>query len=277
MRRVTPTFLLLFTLASVATAQQPKPDSAAKKEAPPIADNSFLIEEAYNQEYGVVQHISTFQRARDGGWAYGFTQEWPAPSQRHQLSYTVPVFRFKGGSTGVGDLALNYRLQLVGKDEEPLWFSPRLSLLLPTGDVSAGHGAGGPGVEVMLPLSYAISDAVVTHWNAAGNIIKGRNDLGVHGTTRNLRAGASAIWLIAPTFNLMLETVAGRFEALGPTGKRESANSVVISPGARFAINFASGLQVVPGIAFPIGVGPSDGQRDVFLYLSFEHAFRKEP
>jgi len=30
----------------------------------PIQDNSFLIEEAYNQESGVVQHISTFSHSR---------------------------------------------------------------------------------------------------------------------------------------------------------------------------------------------------------------------
>jgi len=30
----------------------------------------------------------------------------------------------------------------------------------------------------------------------------------------------------------------------------------------------------VPGIAFPIGVGPSAGDDAVLLYLSFEHPFR---
>ena len=39
----------------------------AAEEPAPIQDNSFLIEEAYNQEAGVVQHIQTFSRARDGG------------------------------------------------------------------------------------------------------------------------------------------------------------------------------------------------------------------
>jgi hypothetical protein len=34
---------------------------------PPIQDNSFLIEEAYNQEPGVVQHISVFTRTRSSG------------------------------------------------------------------------------------------------------------------------------------------------------------------------------------------------------------------
>ena len=276
-RRVALPVVILALLASHAGAQQAKPDSGKKKEVQPIADNSFLIEEAYNQEYGVVQHISTFQRTRDGDWAYTFTQEWPVPGERHQLSYTIPVVRYRGANAGIGDIALNYRLQVLGKDEEALWFSPRLTLLVPTGDAKQGRGAGGPGVELFFPVSYAINDAIVTHWNAGGNIIHGENDAGVKGTTRNIRAGASVVWHVVPTFDFMLESVTGRFESIGATGKRESDNSVVVSPGMRYAINFASGLQIVPGLAFPIGVGPSSGQRDLFLYLSFEHPFRKLP
>jgi hypothetical protein len=30
-------------------------------------------------------------------------------------------------------------------------------------------------------------------------------------------------------------------------------------------------LQIVPGIAFPFGVGPNRGERSVALYLSLEH------
>src|SRR5262245_48740936 len=54
----------------------------------PIQDNSFLLEEAYNQEPGVVQHISFFTYAAESeAWLYAFTQEWPAPGDaRHQLS-----------------------------------------------------------------------------------------------------------------------------------------------------------------------------------------------
>ena len=97
-----------------------------------IADNSFLIEEAYNQESGVVQHISTFSRPDGGGaWDFGFTQEWPFRGMRHQLSYTVPVLQADGSGTGVGDILLNYRYQLVGDGEIPLHVAPRLSLILP--------------------------------------------------------------------------------------------------------------------------------------------------
>jgi hypothetical protein len=34
-------------------------------------------------------------------------------------------------------------------------------------------------------------------------------------------------------------------------------------------------MQIVPGIAVPLGIGPSDGERSIFLYLSIEHPFRR--
>ncbi|MES2177480.1 MAG: transporter [Gemmatimonadota bacterium] len=276
MRRLLLQFTAIATLASAVGAQQAKPDTA-KKAAPPIADNSFLMEEAYNQEFGVVQHISVFQRTKEGSWAYAFTQEWPSPSQKHQISYTIPILRPDGGSAGVGDVALNYRYQLLGAEEEPLWFSPRVSLYAPTGDVKQGRGAGGPAIELAFPVSYALSDAFVTHWNAGGSLTRADNGFGKTATTRSIKGGVSGIWLLAPTFNVMVEAVASRFQFLTPTGARAEGTSYVISPGVRGAINFASGLQVVPGIAFPIGVGKSSGQRDLLLYLSFEHPFRTDP
>src|SRR5258706_9285357 len=86
--------------------------SLARAAEGPIHDNSFLIEEAYNQEEGVVQHINTFQRFRNSGdWVYTFTQEWPVGGLTHQFSYTVPVVRPGDGHAGVGDVALNSRYQ----------------------------------------------------------------------------------------------------------------------------------------------------------------------
>ena len=58
-----------------------------------IQDNSFFIEEAYNQEPGVVQHIFNLPIDFTNGSreiAPSFTQEWPVFSQTHQFSYTIP-------------------------------------------------------------------------------------------------------------------------------------------------------------------------------------------
>jgi hypothetical protein len=58
----------------------------------PIADNSFLIEEAYNQESGVVQHINAFSRdAASGDWVYTFTRSGRSHGLKHQISYSLPV------------------------------------------------------------------------------------------------------------------------------------------------------------------------------------------
>src|SRR4030042_4709620 len=78
---------------------------AFSQEAIKIQDNSFLIEEAYNQEDRVVQHIQAFQLMKDETWAYSFTQEWPASRQAHQLSYTIPASRTAAPESGMGDIA----------------------------------------------------------------------------------------------------------------------------------------------------------------------------
>ena len=93
-----------------------------------IQDNSFLIEEAYNQEPGVIQHIQTFQYMKNATWGYSFVQEWPVPGRTHQLSYTIPVFHLdtdtNGKKTGIGDVMLNYRYQLIYKEKEGIALAP---------------------------------------------------------------------------------------------------------------------------------------------------------
>jgi len=278
--RVVSCLCPLLAGAQVA-AQEPARDSAvpSTKAIPakgPIEDNSFLIEEAYNQEAGVVQHISTFtlQRATRA-WVYAFTQEWPLLSQRHQLSYTVPfISAGRGTGSGFGDVALNYRYQLSDGTRSGIAVAPRFSLLLATGDERRGRGAGGTGLQVNLPISAELSPRLMAHWNAGATYTpSARNDIGDEASTRTYNLGGSLIWLAAPAFNVMLESVWARSEEVIGPGERFAYRVFYISPGVRGAIDFASGLQIVPGIAVPIGIGPSKGDRQVFFYLSFEHPF----
>jgi hypothetical protein len=98
---LTASFLLLTTLEGQSSS------------SPGISDNSFPIEEAYNQDPGVVQHISNFSRADEGGsWVFSFNQEWPLRGLRHQISYSIPLLHEDG--TGA------HRLNGVGK---PLVFA----------------------------------------------------------------------------------------------------------------------------------------------------------
>ena len=247
--------------------------SATPALAQGISDNSFLVEEAYNQEAGVVQHISNFRRDRAGDWLFTFTQEWPAATQRDQISYTLPL-QSGGAGRALGDIVLNYRRQIVGRGEQPVWLAPRLSIVVPTGSTRKGTGLGGPGLQLNLPLSTKLTRAVVTHWNLGATATSANAD-GTRRTLRSLTAAASAIWLVTPNVNLMLESAWDRTEALDDANVRAAGNHFVLLPGMRAAVNLPSGMQIVPGFGVPIGVGPSRGQRDLFLYLSIEHPFRR--
>jgi hypothetical protein len=266
---------LLLDAATLPAQERPR----ASDEPRPIQDNSFLVEEAYNQERGVVQHISAFARTIGGdAWAYAFTQEWPLGGLRHQVSYTLLVSRADepGGSVGLGDVALNYRYQIGNAEGSPVAFAPRLTALLPVGSSRKGLGAGGPGVQLNLPLSIALP-AIALHSNAGVTYTpRARDALGDRAPTARYNFAQSLVWLVHPKLNLLLEVVGARTQdVVGPD--RTSWNTeLLLSPGVRGALDFRSGLQIVPGLAFPVGVGPSSGERSVLVYLSFEHPFAKQ-
>jgi hypothetical protein len=124
-------------------------------------------------------------------------------------------------------------------------------MLLPTGSSARGLGTGHVGVQLNVPVSMVLARSFVSHWNAGVTAVP-------HTMTYNL--GASVIWLARPTFNAMVEVT---WVEQGGGG----THGFVVNPGIRWAHNFASGLQIVPGVAFPDG-------KAVFLYLSFEHRFK---
>lgn len=235
------------------------PIPTAAQEVEHIADNSFLIEEAYNQEAGVVQHVSTLTLPEtDGSWEYGFTQEWPLGGMRHQLSYTVPILRPEGFDAGLGDVLLNYRYQAVGNGAGRLHVAPRLSVVLPTGSEEDGRGSGSMGLESNFPVSIVASNALALHYNA-GLILSG--DAG----TVDARLGASGVLRVRRWINVLLETV----------WESEQEDVVLLNPGVRWAFDLAGDLQVVPGVAYTVALGP-DAPDAVFLYLSLEHPFSRQ-
>jgi len=236
---------------------------AALPAAAQIQDNSFLVEEAYNQDPGVVQHISTFQHGTHGSdWISTFTQEWPVGGIKDQLSYMVTAAR-AGDPSGFGDITLNYRRQLLGDGEARVAFAPRLSIVLPSGDAHRNLGGGSTAVQVMLPASVVVNDHFVTHWNAGVALTPARD-------TRTWTAAQSVVWLAHRRFNALVETVWSRTDTRG--GGR--ATSLIVSPGVRWSYDLPGRLQIVPGVAMPMSMrDPHD--RSVFTYLSFEHPFTR--
>jgi hypothetical protein len=224
-----------------------------------------------------VQHISTFSRSSGGDWAFSFTQEWPLGGIRHQLSYTVPVQHADGVGTGVGDIGLNYRYQLAGHPAARTVAAPRLTLLLPTGNDEVDRGAGGLGFQGNLPLTLVLGTDLATHWNVGATVTpSARNTLGAKATTTSFNLGASVIWLVRPSLNLLVETLWLSEESVLGEGSTRREETAVLSPGVRAAFDVAGDLQIVPGIAYTIGLSPEAAEDAVFFYLSFEHPFKRQ-
>jgi hypothetical protein len=237
-----------------------------------IEDNSFLVEEAYNQEEGVIQHISSLTYSRSTrDFVYGFTEEWPLFQPAHQISVTLPYSFLDSNSVrGLGDALINYRYQLFTKER---WaaVAPRVSLILPSGSVRNRLGLGAPGLQVNVPVSKRLSNHWITHFNA-GFTVQGAKlpSSGIKRTLDAYNVGASLIWLASPKYNFLLEYVTNFGSELDEAGRKLRFTDPIFCPGFRYAINKGS-LQIVPGIGVPISISSGEPRWGLLFYLSFEH------
>jgi hypothetical protein len=261
-RRLSLVILLHWSLISISTAEP-----LAKG----IQDNSFFVEEAYNQEPGVVQHILNLPVFfTDGAKEItpSFTQEWPVFSQTHQFSYTLP-YSFTDNENGLVDFRLNYRLQALLESERTPAFAPRFSLITPSGDADKDFGHDRLGYEINLPFSKIVSDRWTVHFNAGSSVFPDVHDRDLW----NYNLGGSAIYAVSRDFNLMLESVAFWEEDVDPAKRIDRTVTALLSPGARYAFNCPNDLQIVVGAALPIGLTSDSPDWGFFFYLSFEHPF----
>jgi DtxR family Mn-dependent transcriptional regulator len=262
--------LLFLSLAGAAGAQTPAPTPApaATPAVEPfqIMDNSFLVEEAYNQEPRIFQNIFGFTR-QSGEWLLTFTQEWPAPSMRHQLSYTIAAESLESRA-GFGDVFLNYRFQALEEGPGRPAFAPRLSAIVPSGRPSLGGGDGG--LQINLPFSKQHRD-VAFHWNGGVTWLpRGeRDDL-----VSPFLAG-SAIYRLRPMLHLMLESLLSFDAGDSPLGKVDRTRAIVVSPGLRGGWTLAEDTQLILGAALPITRVGGDTSVGIFGYLSYELPYRK--
>ncbi|MBL0176768.1 MAG: transporter [Ignavibacteria bacterium] len=262
-------FAQLLLLPGLALISQP---ARAQQYSPAIEDNSFFIEEAINQETGVIQHISNgYSRSARKDALYTFTEEWPVGGQDHQVSVTLPWAVTDAASQGLGDIAVNYRYQLMDGNDW-CWVAPRLSVVLPTGDDAAGLGAGAMSVQTNLCVSKRWSENVYMHANL-GVAMLPQTSLpggGIRKTLPAYTAGASGIWLLSESFNIMCEALFTHASALDAEGGASFSNEVILSPGLRYAAMLGT-VQIVPGVAVPLVFTRDAVDSGVYFYLSFEH------
>ena len=260
-------------LALAQSAAAPRPSS---NEPFDILDNSFLVEEAFNQEAGIFQNIFGFQRY-ERSWAFAFTQEWPVVSQTHQLSYTLP-FAGVPGRKGFGDVSINYRYQATLDEAGVPAFSPRISLILPTGDRELFERS--VGAQVNLPFSKQRGH-MYFHWNAgftwypSAEASPGNLTVVPESTTIfSPHVSGSGIYRLRQMFNLMLEGVLSFEEVPLIDGSTTRETVFTLSPGARGGWNLGD-QQLILGAAVPITWVESEATAGLLLYLSYELPFAR--
>jgi DtxR family Mn-dependent transcriptional regulator len=275
--QVAKVLILVLVLAGSAFAQTATPPEG-KNRPWEIMDNSFIVEEAFNQERGVFQNIFNLGFS-DGNWAFTFTQEWPVPAQKHQLSYTVSALD-NGLGAGVGDTLINYRYQVSTEGPGRPAFAPRLSLIVPSGDVPRLRGSGSTGLQVNLPFSKQQGDWY-WHWNAGLTWLPDADSLGPPPLdTKSLDLvspflAGSSIFRLRPMLNLMLESML-RFDDLADNGHEDHQKSFILSPGVRGGWNVGE-KQIIVGAAVPITWANHETNAGLFLYFSYELPFIKQP
>ncbi|MGH9311827.1 MAG: metal-dependent transcriptional regulator [Vicinamibacterales bacterium] len=262
---------ILVALASTSSAAAQTPGAASSSAPFEITDNSFLVEEAFNQEANIFQTIFGSLFIGDG-WAVGVTQEWPLGGQTHQFSYTLQWLD-GGASSGFGDGLVNYRYQAMLEGPGRPAFAPRVSVVLPFGSVPRGLGDGSAGLQFNLPFSKQTGDWY-WHWNAGLTWLPQAD---VDDTREENLASpfvsGSAIYRLRPMLNLMLESVLLSEEFVGDAGTTRE-RFFTISPGARGGWNLGD-HQLILGLAIPITWGAGETDAGTFVYASYELPFRR--
>lgn len=177
-----------------------------------ISDNSFLIEEAYNQERGVVQHIVKLNNyfAYESEFSgdnldLSFAQEWPLGGQKWQGAYAVSTDREFEQSW----LDLQLRYQLYSKDGVAA--APYIAFS------AAAHkntSLEEQRFRVGLPVSMDLSGHTVLHLNGSFESY-GYTKEGIIGFHEPVSwvsfiayvpaFGASLVQHLSPTYDLMVE------------------------------------------------------------------------
>ena len=107
---------------------------------------------------------------------------------------------FSDQGAGFGDVQLNYRYQLAGSGRTRVAFAPRVSLLLPCGDVTRGRGVGAVGIQTNLPLSIVLHPRLVSHSNAGATFVPRAQNASTTAPLASVTtSGQSLIYLAHPS------------------------------------------------------------------------------
>lgn len=282
--------LVVAAMVSITTLAQDTPRRSYKYFGDVgIEDNSFLLEEAFNQGQGVIQHVATFalDKIRYETFQFGFTQEIPIANSKHQFSYSLAYAIHpksalaENNGNGFGDMTISYR-PLLFDENDWLMLIPRVSVIAPTGNSELGLGSGGWGLQVNVAVTKRLSKRFITHFNLGATetfqsdhyiLTDEKQTLAFERNLFMKNIGASAVWLISNKANFLVEYVSTFNSDINDDGSINKSVVQCINPALRFAIN-KPGLQIVPGIGMPTYLRSSQTPEvGLLFYLSIETSY----
>ena len=249
-----------------------------------FSDHGFLVEEAYNQDEGEVQHIfnaAYISDSRRRGWSFNLEQEWWLFTEDHQIGFSFPVVRLDEEGEkqrGIGDILVEYRYQLTKEGPTRPAVAPKFSLILPTGDRHEGTGNGVVGYEWSIAGSKKVASRLAVHANVGltylPNVrapLDNSQRLSLRRSLVSYDLGTSVVFAVSSDFHMMLEWIGEFANEIDGRGKKERLFKSSLSPGIRAAVIDKEGVQTVVGVGVPIGLTSPADDVGVFLYFSVEH------
>jgi hypothetical protein len=216
-------------------------------EPSPVENQAFFPETAWNRSNAALQY-NVFFLGRASTWE--LAQEWAGRRAQHQLSYSIPVYRDEGES-GLGDVTVSYRYQWIGGEGSRAAVAPRVSLMLPTR--SRHFGQSSRGIEVAVPFSAALTERLVSHASIATLWFHDRDET-------EIKLAESLIFAVRPRVMLTADALYTR---------AGGGDILIVRPGAQVTLEGPAGLQIAPGIAFPL----SAGSRRIVAFVALEIPF----
>lgn len=289
------TTLTGFTIFSTAQTTSPelKSGSYLYYGQPYLEDNSMLIDEAFNQEAGIIQHISNMV-VSNKALNYSYTQEIPLVGHKHQLSFAFSyVWLKKAGhltkpmgipvlTNGFGDILLSYHPLIAGKHKWAL-VVPRITIIVPTGNAPSGLGNGGWGSQLNVAVTKRFSKKITAHTNTGYTYVihadhyiyesTGAPANRYEGNITSVNMGASLVWLAHKKMHLLAEYIFSCEKRIGDDGRLVNGQLMTVNPGIRYAFDVGK-VQIVPGAGIPVNFsnGAFEGT-GTFLYLSVEPCY----
>ena len=175
------------------------------------------------------------------------------------------------GDAEFGNTLINYRYQSMLEGPGRPAFSPRVSLILPTGNSDELDSTG---LQFNLPFSKQTGD-VYWHWNAGMTWQPAVRRMAATRTSSRRSSPAAPSCACTP----MLQRDAGNGAASSTSCRLVGTvreESFTLSPGVRGGWNFGD-QQLILGLAVPITwTGDEDADTAAFFYVSYELPFKKQ-